>query len=81
MNLFGNRLVLSLVNRLFNSQLQDIMSGYRVFNREFVKNIPLISKGFEVETQLTIQSLYYQFDIEEVDIVIRERPEGSITKG
>ena len=80
LNLFGNRLVLSLVNRLFNSQLQDIMSGFRVFNREFVKNIPLISKGFEVETQLTIQSLYYQFDIEEVDIVLRERPEGSVSK-
>jgi hypothetical protein len=56
------------------------MSGFRVFNREFVKNIPLISKGFEVETQLTIQSLYYQFDIEEVDIVLRKRPEGSVSK-
>ena len=64
LNFFGNRLVLYLVNLLFNSRLKDIMSGYRVFNREFVKNIPLISKGFEVETQLTIQSLYYQFQID-----------------
>ena len=80
LNFFGNRLVLYLVNQLFNSRLKDIMSGYRVFNREFVKNIPLISKGFEVETQLTIQSLYYQFQIEEVDIVLRKRPTGSVSK-
>ncbi|MFH2131384.1 MAG: glycosyltransferase family 2 protein [bacterium] len=80
LNLLGNYLVVTLVNRIFDSQLTDIMSGYRVFNRDFVKNIPLISKGFEVETQLVIQSLYYQFKIQEIDIELRERPEGSVSK-
>ena len=79
LNLFGNHLVLGLVNFLFKSKLSDIMSGYRVFNRDFVKNIPIISKGFEVETQL-IQALYYQFQIEEVEIILRKRPEGSRSK-
>lgn len=79
-NLFGNHLVVNLVNKIFDSNLTDIMSGYRVFNRDFVKNIPLISKGFEVETQLVIQSLYYHYKIKEVDIELRERPEGSSSK-
>lgn len=80
LNLLGNFLVVSLVNRLFDSDLKDIMSGYRVFNRDFVKNIPLDSKGFEVETQLVIQSLYYSYKIKEVDIELRQRPEGSTSK-
>jgi len=80
LNLFGNFLVVKLVNWTFDSNLTDIMSGYRVFNNDFVKNIPLISKGFEVETQLVIQSLYYQFVIKEVDVELRERPEGSESK-
>lgn len=80
LNLLGNFLVVKLVNGIFDSNLKDIMSGYRVFNRDFVKNIPLISRGFEVETQLVIQSLYYQFKIQEVDINLRERPEGSESK-
>ena len=80
LNLFGNYLVVKLVNNIFDSNMTDIMSGYRVFNRSFVKNIPLISKGFEVETQLVIQSLYYDFKIQEVDIELRERPDGSFSK-
>ncbi len=79
-NLFGNYLVVKLVNNIFDSNMKDIMSGYRVFNRDFVKNIPLISKGFEVETQLVIQSLYYDFIIQEIDIELRERPDGSVSK-
>lgn len=80
LNLFGNFLVVKLVNWTFDSNLTDIMSGYRVFNNDFVKNIPLISKGFEVETQLVIQSLYYQYVIKEVEVELRERPEGSESK-
>lgn len=80
LNLLGNYMVVSLVNRIFDSDLRDIMSGYRVFNRDFVKNIPLVSKGFEVETQLVIQSLYYQYKIQEVEIELRQRPEGSSSK-
>lgn len=79
-NLWGNYLVVKLVNWIFKSDLKDIMSGYRVFNREFVKNIPLISKGFEVETQLVIQSLYYQYRIREIQIELRSRPSGSKSK-
>jgi hypothetical protein len=55
------------------------MLGCWVFNREFVKIIPFISKGFEVETQLIIQELYYQFHIEEVEITLVKRPEGSFS--
>jgi len=80
LNLFGNYLVVKLVNSIFESRLSDIMSGYRAFNRDFVKNIPLISRGFEVETQLVIQSLYYQFKIQEIEVELRERPEGSESK-
>ncbi|MGK0290698.1 MAG: glycosyltransferase involved in cell wall biosynthesis [bacterium] len=80
LHVFGNRLVINMVNWIFRSDLKDIMSGYRVFSRELVKNIPLISKGFEVETQLVIQSLFYDFKIEEVEIEYRERPEGSFSK-
>lgn len=80
LNLFGNFLVATLVNWIFDSNLKDIMSGYRVFNRDFVKNIPLLSKGFEVETQLVIQSLYYQYSIKEIDIELRQRPDGSTSK-
>lgn len=80
LNLFGNFLVAALVNWTFDSSLKDIMSGYRVFNRDFVKNIPLDCKGFEVETQLTIQSLFYQYKILEVEIELRQRPEGSSSK-
>jgi len=80
LNLLGNRLIVTLVNWIFDSNLTDIMSGYRAFNREFVKNIPLISKGFEVETQLVIQSLHYQYRIIEIEIELRERPPGSESK-
>jgi hypothetical protein len=80
LHIFGNNLVIQLVNHLFKSQLSDIMSGYRAFNRNLVKNIPLVSQGFEVETQMVIQSLYYQYKITEVPIRYRERPEGSFSK-
>lgn len=80
LHVLGNRLVVKTVNMIFNSRLCDIMSGYRAFNRKFVKRIPLISKGFEVETQLTIQSLYHNFVIAEVPIPYGKRPEGSYSK-
>ncbi len=80
LNLLGNFMVATLVNWIFDNKLKDIMSGYRVFNRDFVKNIPLHSRGFEVETQLVIQSLYYQYKTLEVEIELRQRPEGSESK-
>jgi glycosyltransferase involved in cell wall biosynthesis len=77
---FGNQLVLRLVNRLFNARMCDIMSGYRAFNRVFVKTMPVLSKGFEVETEMTLHALDKDFKIREVKIDYRERPPGSVSK-
>jgi glycosyltransferase involved in cell wall biosynthesis len=77
---FGNKLVKSLINILFKAKLKDIMSGYRVMNRDFVKNINIMSYGFEVETEMTIKSLKHGYVIKEIDINYGERPEGSFSK-
>lgn len=77
---FGNKLVRLLINRLFRANLIDIMTGYRVMNRAFVKNINITSPGFEVETEMTIKALKYGYAIKEVDIGYRERPTGSYSK-
>jgi glycosyltransferase involved in cell wall biosynthesis len=76
----GNKLVRFLINKLFNSNLRDIMSGFRVMNRAFVKNINVMSSGFEIETEMSIKALKYGYVIKEVDVGYRERPEGSISK-
>jgi glycosyltransferase involved in cell wall biosynthesis len=80
MHVFGNRLVRGLVNLIFRASLTDIMSGYRTFNSKVVQRIPIISSGFEVETELTIQMLYYKLKIIEISIPYRERPQGSTSK-
>ena len=77
---FGNKLVKFLINKLFKANLKDIMSGYRVFNREFVKNIAILSEGFEVETEMTISALDKRFLIKEIPIDYKDRPEGSYSK-
>ena len=79
-HVFGNLLTVRLVNMLFKSDLKDIMSGYRAFNMDFVKKVPIVSKGFEVETQMTLQALYYDFIISEVPVAYGKRPEGSYSK-
>ena len=79
-HVFGNLLTVRLVNLLFKSDLKDIMSGYRAFNMDFVKKVPIVSKGFEVETQMTLQALYYDFIISEVPVAYGKRPEGSYSK-
>jgi glycosyltransferase involved in cell wall biosynthesis len=79
-HVFGNNLVRSLVNWVGQSRLTDIMSGYRAFNRHVVRFIPVVSAGFEVETEITLQTLYYGRKIVEVEIPYRERPEGSQSK-
>ncbi len=76
----GNRMVRGLINWLFHTKLQDIMTGYRVFNRTFVKNIVVMSEGFEIETEMTLSALDKQFRIVEVPIDYRDRPEGSESK-
>lgn len=77
---FGNNLVKTLINKLFSSDLKDIMSGYRVMNRRFVKNIPVTSDGFEIETEMTLHTLDKKFRIKEIPIEYRDRPEGSFSK-
>jgi len=77
---FGNNLVRKLINTLFKSNVSDIMTGYRVFNRYFVKTFPVLSKGFEIETEMTIFSLHNNYKVREVNIAYRDRPEGSVSK-
>ena len=77
---FGNRLVRDLVNRLFHADLADIMSGYRVFNRRFVKSYPILVEGFEIETDMTLHALDKRFRIVETPVDYRDRPVGSFSK-
>jgi glycosyltransferase involved in cell wall biosynthesis len=77
---FGNKLVRSLINKLFRTNLKDIMSGLRVMSRAFVKNINIMASGFEVETEMTIKALKYGYMIKELDINYKERPAGSFSK-
>jgi glycosyltransferase involved in cell wall biosynthesis len=79
-HVFGNNLVRGIINKLFNVKLKDIMSGYRCFNKIFVKNIPIMSRMFEVETEMTLHALDKNFIIKEVPIAYRDRPLGSTSK-
>ncbi len=76
----GNRIVRGLINKLFKSNVKDIMTGYRAFSRLFVKSFPVLSKGFEIETEMTIHALDKNFLLEEVPVSYRDRPEGSESK-
>lgn len=77
---FGNLLVRNLVNMIFGSNLKDIMSGYRIFSRDFVKNYPVLVGGFQLETDLTIFALDKKFTVLEVPVDYRDRPRGSESK-
>ena len=77
---FGNNLVKNLINKIFISNLEDIMTGYRAFNKKFVKNFPINSEGFEIETEMTLHTLDKKFVIKEIPIEYRDRPEGSFSK-
>lgn len=76
----GNRLVRKLINSLFGSHIHDIMTGYRAFSRLFVKSFPVLSKGFEIETEMTIHALDKNFLLMEVPVDYRDRPAGSVSK-
>jgi len=80
LHVFGNQLVRGLINKIFRADLTDIMSGYRAFNRKVAQCIPVVSSGFEVETELTVQMLYYRLKIVEIPVPYRGRPEGSVSK-
>ncbi len=77
---FGNNLVKKAINILFDTKLKDIMTGYRAFNRRFVKNMPVLSPKFEIETEMSLYALDKKYIIKEIPIVYRDRPEGSSSK-
>jgi glycosyltransferase involved in cell wall biosynthesis len=76
----GNRLFTGLVSRVFGNQLRDMLSGYRVMSRRFVKSFPALSTGFEIETELTVHALDLRVPIAEVSAPYYARPEGSASK-
>jgi glycosyltransferase involved in cell wall biosynthesis len=76
----GNKVLTGLVRRLFGSQLEDMLSGYRVFSRRFVKSFPSSSREFEIETELTVHAMQMRMACAEVDTPYKERPPGSMSK-
>lgn len=76
----GNKLVRFLINLMFKSDIRDIMTGYRAFSYDFVKSFPVLSKGFEIETEMSIHSLDKNLGIKNVIIDYRDRPKGSESK-
>lgn len=80
MHNFGNMLVKNLINRLYKKDLADIMSGYRVLSKEFATFLPILSDGFELETEMTIFALDRRFKIKEVPIEYKDRPANSFSK-
>jgi len=77
---FGNTLMRVSINQLFRTDIKDIMTGYRAFSYEFVKTFPVFSKGFEIETEMTIHAVNYNMQEENVIVQYRDRPEGSESK-
>ncbi len=77
---FGNSVVRKSINTLFASDIKDIMTGYRAFSYSFVKTFPVMSKGFEIETEMTIHAVNNNMQVENVLIEYRDRPEGSVSK-
>ncbi len=77
---FGNSLMRWAINSLFKSDIRDIMTGYRAFSFEFVKTFPVFSKGFEIETEMTIHAVNYNMQVENVVATYRDRPDGSVSK-
>ena len=77
---FGNRIVRLLINKLFSNHIKDIMTGYRAFSYDFVKGFPVLSKGFEIETEMTIHAVDKNYKLVEIPVTYRDRPEGSVSK-
>ena len=77
---FGNFFVNKIINTLFNSKLNDSMSGYRAFSNHFIKNYPILVSGFQVEVDMTLHALDKRFRITEIPIDYKDRPSGSISK-
>ena len=77
---FGNSIVRWSINNLFKTSIKDIMTGYRAFSYEFVKTYPVMSKGFEIETEMSIHAVDRNMQVENVIIEYRDRPDGSESK-
>lgn len=77
---FGNNFVRDTINRLYKSNIKDVMTGYRGFNKVFVKTFPVMSSGFQIETEFTLHALDKRLKLLELPIDYRDRPEGSVSK-
>ena len=77
---FGNSIVRSSINSLFHTNIKDIMTGYRAFSYQFVKTFPVLSQGFEIETEMTIHALDKNLSLRSIPVTYRDRPEGSVSK-
>lgn len=77
---FGNAMLTGLVAAIFGSRIKDMLSGYRIFSRRFVKSFPALASGFEIETELTVHALELRMPIDEVPTRFKDRPEGSVSK-
>ena len=77
---FGNTIVRKSINGLFHCDIKDIMTGFRAFSFSFVKTFPVMSKGFEIETEMTIHAVNNNMQVENVEVDYRDRPEGSVSK-
>ncbi len=77
---FGNNLVKGLINGLFKNNINDIMTGYRAYSKKYVKCMPIMSDGFQIETEMTIFSLVYGMKVKQIPIIYRDRPLGSESK-
>ena len=77
---FGNALVRKSINKLFKSNIRDIMTGYRAFSYQFVKTFPVLSKGFEIETEMSIHAIDKNMNVANVVVEYRDRPDGSSSK-
>ena len=77
---FGNQLVCALINKCFNSNIKDAMCGYRAFSKRFAKNVPVLSDGFQVETEMTIRCIDRKLPYVTVPVEFQDRPKGSFSK-
>ena len=77
---FGNKLLSSMIHMIFGDRCRDVLSGYRVLSRRFVKSFPALTQGFDIEAELTIHALELNMPIMEVDAAYKARPEGSVSK-
>ena len=76
----GNKMVRGLINKIFKNNINDIMTGYRAFSYKFAKTYPVLSKGFEIETEMSIHAVDKNFTLKEIPVQYRDRPAGSVSK-